>query len=217
MFFELKEYNQEYYRIYKKRRETPLAELPSFRWIKEALALKDGDRLLDAGCGEGGVLDFLCQDREVKATGVDCSAIAIEQAQVFSPQNHYCHADLTSLPFPDAAFEKIVCYNVIEHIRDQDLAMRELKRVLVPGGVIVLGTNIRDSICWWLYQKLIGEHTHTREFSIREFREFVGSHFDITDLEKSSGVFRIPAPFRWVFHYILKGDVLIRATGACET
>jgi SAM-dependent methyltransferase len=48
------------------------------------------------------------------------------------------HADICALPFRDAEFDAIICNHVLEHIPDDRLAMRELRRILRPGGVAVL-------------------------------------------------------------------------------
>jgi ubiquinone/menaquinone biosynthesis C-methylase UbiE len=211
MFYKLKKYDREYYKIYDKRRQVNWDTIPSFRWMKDMLQLSSNDRLLDVGCGDGGLLKYLCRNTKVKAVGVDISEEAVAISSQYSPSFDYCQADITQLPFPDNSFDKIVCFNVIEHIRDQNKAMAELKRVLSFNGVLVLGTPIRDSAGWWLYQQIIGDHTHTREFSIQEFLNFIEKNFKIGCWTKSSGVFRTPQAIRWIFHNYLKIDVLVKA------
>jgi SAM-dependent methyltransferase len=51
--------------------------------------------------------------------------------------------DLTAIDEPDASFDAIVCYHVLEHIADDGLAMRELRRVLKPGGWALLQSPLR--------------------------------------------------------------------------
>lgn len=217
MFFKLTNYDDEYYRIYHRRRRVGLESIPSFRWIKHQLALETDDILLDAGCGNGAMLDFLCHGTGVRGVGLDISQAAIDIAKKNVTAFEYSRGDLASLMFSDNSFDKIICFNVIEHIADQDWAIRELRRVLKPGGTLIMGTNIRDSFCWWLYQRIIEEHTHTREFSVPEFIDFVGQYFQVELWTKSSGVFRPPAVIRWVFHKILLGDILVRATQSYDT
>ncbi|OFZ70011.1 MAG: hypothetical protein A3K03_09750 [Bdellovibrionales bacterium RIFOXYD1_FULL_44_7] len=210
--FNLRQYNAQYYEIYTVRRNTDLNKIPSFRWIKRMLDLQPGERLLDAGSGDGNLLRFLSEGVDVEGVGVDSADPAISIAQSSYPTLKFIKADLRQLPFPAGHFDKVVCFNVIEHITEQETVMREFQRILKPGGKIILGTNIRDSICWWLYQKTIGEHTHVREFTAKEFVRFVSGFFELKSSAKTSGVFRFPRLFIWIFHYFLKGDILVLAT-----
>ena len=51
-------------------------------------------------------------------------------------------ADLTALPFEDAAFDLVLCSHVLEHVPDDRAALRELRRVLRPGGLAVIQTPV---------------------------------------------------------------------------
>jgi len=209
--FKLYGYNKDYYQIYQRLLKADLSKIPSFRQIKKWISVKPNELILDAGCGTGHQLNYYCGDATA-GIGVDFTEVAIRIARENFPKHQFLVQDLAGLEFEDEKFDKIVCFNTIEHIQDQDKAMKELKRVLKKDGVIVMGTNIRDSLQWRLYQMFIKEQTHTREFSVREFVDFVSQYFIIIETKVSSGVFRVPTPFRWIFHYILKGDILIKAT-----
>jgi len=208
--FNLCNYNQEYYKIYKPLFKTNLNKIPSFLRVKEWLDVRPNELILDAGCGTGHQLNYYCGDATT-GVGVDFSEVAIIIARENFTRHQFLLQDLTKLEFEDEKFDKIVCFNTIEHIQDQDKAMKELRRVLKKGGIIVMGTNIKDSLQWRLYQMFIGERTHTKEFSVRGFIGFVSRYFTILETKVSSGVFRIPFPIIWIFHYILKGDILVKA------
>lgn len=209
--FKLNRYDSEYYRIYDKAQGAPLARIPSFRLLRDLLDLKPGEVLLEAGCGAGHQMRFFLEDSGAQGLGIDFSPVALELAARRCPNLALSRQDLRSLGLRDASVDKIVCFNVIEHIDEQDRVMREFQRVLKPGGALVMGTNIRDSIAWKLYQAFIGEHTHIREFTVNEFREFASEYFEVLTCRKSSGVFRFGPPVDWIFHYFLLGDVIIRA------
>ena len=51
--------------------------------------------------------------------------------------------DITDIQYPDASFDVIVCYHVLEHVPDDRLAMREMRRVLKPGGWAILQSPLR--------------------------------------------------------------------------
>lgn len=72
------------------------------------------------------------QDRLRGAPGVDYTSFdkTSELADV--------HGDLTELPFPDASFDAILCLHVLDYVADDARAMRELRRVLAPGGFAVI-------------------------------------------------------------------------------
>ena len=214
--FKLDDYNEDYYRIYEKRRKIDFSSIPSFRKMKSMLALSDGEKLLDAGCGDGNLLEFFCRGTACKGYGIDASDAAVGLAKKQYPDLDLSRQDLLKIDYPDNYFDKAVCYNVIEHIYDQEKVLAELKRVVKPGGTLILGTIIKDSLCWKLYQLLIGEHTHVREFNVREFVDFVGTVLTIKENAVTSGVFRLPPPFVWFFHYILKGDIIVSATNNKE-
>lgn len=91
-------------------------------------------RILDLGCGTGGVLAHLGELGN--ALGVDPSPEAAG----------YCHERGLSvalgsgmdLPFPDETFDAVLALDVIEHVEDDVALLREARRVLRPGGVVVL-------------------------------------------------------------------------------
>lgn len=55
------------------------------------------------------------------------------------------HFDITKIPYPDASFDAIYCSHVLEHVPDDRKAMRELRRVLRPGGWALILVPVRDS------------------------------------------------------------------------
>lgn len=101
----------------------------------ERLAIPPGARILDAGCGSGRVLDELA--RFGRVSGVDLSSDAVAAA---SARGHarVSRAPIEELPFPDSSFHLVTCLDVIEHIRDDRRALRELFRVTRPGGHLVV-------------------------------------------------------------------------------
>ena len=207
--FSLKEYDEKYYRIYERAWRVDLDRIPSFNLLKKFLDPHPGERVLDAGCGTGHLLRHLINGSGAIGYGIDFSKAALKVATERYPMKRYMLMDTRDLAIQDKTFDKITCFNVIEHIAEQDRVMSEFKRILKKNGLLAIGTNIRDSIAWRLYQLFIGEHTHVREFSVEEFLAFLGRHFDVVTYRKSSGVFRFSPPISWIFHYIFLGDIIV--------
>jgi len=101
-------------------------------------------RVLDAGCGGGGMPLSLAEEaRDV--IGIDpCNRFGdagVRLARERGIRNlHFALADGMALPFPDRAFDLVLSHAVIEHVSDAGLYLRECARVLTPGGRVYLST-----------------------------------------------------------------------------
>lgn len=109
-----------------------------------AAGLAEGARVLDVGCGYGTFV-LACRQRGYDAAGVDTGAYEIEFARKRMaeeagelPGDTYRCAPAETLPYPDASFDAVTLWNVLEHVRDYRAVLREADRVLKPGGTLVL-------------------------------------------------------------------------------
>jgi ubiquinone/menaquinone biosynthesis C-methylase UbiE len=101
-----------------------------------------GRRILDAGCGSGSLAAAL-RERGAIMTGIDRSTglLALARARL-NPDVPLHAADLGApLPFPDAAFDDVVASLVLHYLRDWAATLRELRRVLRPGGRLIISTH----------------------------------------------------------------------------
>lgn len=102
-------------------------------------------RILDAACGNGRYSRFLLRhaDPDAVVTGFDLSPMMLRRARLRldNPRVSHAVADLTRLPYADGCFDAIVCGWVLEHLPDPRLGLRELARVLTPGGKLLLLTT----------------------------------------------------------------------------
>jgi ubiquinone/menaquinone biosynthesis C-methylase UbiE len=110
----------------------------------ELLAPRPGLRILDAGCGRGEVL-LACARRGAEVAGVDYSEAAVEiTRETLSefPGADVRVGDVTALPWPDDSFDRVQFSDVIEHLDPPQTipALRELHRVLRPGGYLLVHT-----------------------------------------------------------------------------
>lgn len=101
-----------------------------------------GRRILDAGCGAG-PLSMVLRDRGAIVTGIDISAGMLKLARRRLGDD-VClqRADLKSpLPFPDNAFDDVIAALVLHYLEDWTAPLAELRRVLTPGGRLIVSVN----------------------------------------------------------------------------
>jgi len=101
---------------------------------------KDGDNILDVGCGNGR-LSELFKDMKISYTGVDDSSELIRIAKSRYPESDFHITDPLNFEFTDHSFDKIYCLSVFHHIPSTELRvqyLKEIRRVLKPGGLLIL-------------------------------------------------------------------------------
>lgn len=120
----------------------------------ESLGLKPGDKILDVGCGSGIWLDRLRQQFGVDGVGVDISTNSLKDAVHASSKDiSFLGGDISYLPIQDNFFDVVYSLDVLEHVVEQDSCLREMVRVLKPGGRLLLWTlnqKQRYTWNWWL-------------------------------------------------------------------
>jgi SAM-dependent methyltransferase len=121
---------------------TRLAALAALR----SAAVPHGGVVADLGCASGHLLRQVASERpDVLPVGVDAEAAGLSAAQRAVPRAVLAHASVTELPFGDGTVHAVVALNLLEHVPDDLLALREIARVLTPGGraVLVVPANPR--------------------------------------------------------------------------
>src|SRR5262245_42074732 len=121
-------------------------ELQMGRWSRRLAPLfidfpgiKEGGHVLDVGCGTGSLAFALSQNRNVKSiSAIDFSPIYIEHAQQLTndPRIQFQVGDACALPFEDASFDHTTSLLVLAFIPEVDVAVREMRRVTRPGGIV---------------------------------------------------------------------------------
>jgi SAM-dependent methyltransferase len=101
------------------------------------LGVKAGVRFLDAGCGGGGACVLAAALRS-EDTGLDACDALLAIARERLPQCQFVHGDLEQLPFPSGHFHCALAANSVIFTDDIRQAMRELRRVLRPGGRLAI-------------------------------------------------------------------------------
>ena len=144
------------------------------------LAPKPGEKILDMGCGEGRHTAKASEFPGTLCVGSDRShedLVTANKKLTFHHQLISGHrgkwtlarSDIGQLPFRDNCFDGVICSEVMEHIPGADTALKELVRVLKPGGTLIV-TVPRfwpETLCW----KLSREYHHTPGGHIRIYRK----------------------------------------------
>ena len=121
------------------------------RAVLAFLDLRPTDRILDCGCGKGHLVTLIRRLYPCEIVAVDVDAAALRQAASgpATPPMSLVRASVSDLPFAAGSFSKIVCSEVLEHVADDRRALRELHRVLAPGGVLALTVPNRNYPFAW--------------------------------------------------------------------
>ena len=138
----------------------------------------DGMHVLDAGCGVGYGSAFLAQTAS-RVVGVDQSeeAVAYARRRYGRPNVEFAIGDLLALDRPDAAFDVVCAFETIEHLRDQEGFLAEMRRVLRPGGTFFVSTPRVGAT-----NEAPANPFHERELSADEFERLLHLRFDEVDV-----------------------------------
>ena len=100
--------------------------------------LLQAERVLDVGCGTGVITRELARRTRGQVIGLDLDAEVIAFAQQQGSQVHYKEGDALALPYPDGHFDIAACHFVLMWVADPLQAVREMARVVRPGGFVLL-------------------------------------------------------------------------------
>lgn len=163
--------------------------VPAFSgaWARDLVAragLKPGERILDAACGTGivarhavnvvGNAGYVC--------GLDLNEAMIEKGRQIGSETgiDWRLGDMADLPFEDGSFDGVLCQQGIQYFGDRNRALREIVRVLVPGGRFVFSVwrPIRYSPFYAVLQEILGRYVNP------EAAQILGSAYKLGDPEK---------------------------------
>lgn len=121
--------------------------------------------VIDLGCSTGYLLEDLSRAYpSVQVVGVDVVGAGLRKAHTHSPQAALLLADVCDLPVGDNSVDAAVSANMLEHVSDDEQALREIRRILRPGGlaawVVPFGKNLYD-----YYDRFLG---HERRYASGE-------------------------------------------------
>lgn len=112
--------------------------------------IDDDDVVIDLGCGTGLITQYLCG----LVTGVDINPWAVARARVHCPDKAFVVYDSEYIPFDDNSINVVVCSDVLEHLTDAAITVRQIHRILRPGGWLI--GEVPSQSALWHYRKLLG-------------------------------------------------------------
>lgn len=163
------------------------------QWVIDNVAARPGHRLLDVGSGTGA-------DYHPLLRGVDVVAMDLSLGMFAKARAKRVNADAQRLPFADAAFDRAMSNHMLYHVPDKILAMQEMKRVVRPGGRVVITANSRAS-----YARLWSLRDAAVEKLGLQPQSSVGYYFAIEDVDLVARVFPTVRIEHWRDAFIFPG------------
>lgn len=179
--------------------------------ILDFLDARDEDAILDVGCGAG---DILKKIKRGRLFGIDISSYILDIAKdkLKDKKASLVKGDVERLSeyFPPMKFNKIYCSEVIEHIRNPEKAIQEIKKIISKDGLAVISIPnegainflkkilIKLKIFDFFFQKIskkMDEEWHLHSFGLKLFKDIVENQFKIIKIKRVPFLF---LPLRYV-------------------
>jgi ubiquinone/menaquinone biosynthesis C-methylase UbiE len=171
---------------------------PPAHLVRFVAGLPPAEHTLDLGCGDGRLTRKL---RAGSVAAADVSRVALGRAEKRVPEAEIAVLKPDEpLPFVDSEFELVVCVETIEHVRDVQLFLSEIRRVLRPGGGLALTTPAHSRLD---ALRLLARgfesgfdplSPHLRFFTRRSLRKLLDAMgFDVTSVKRRNGTLFVRA------------------------
>ena len=165
------------------RRELSMMDSPARRWSQRLIEMRTflrllaragidlrGKAVLDAGCGNGYGLELIEHAlRPSRLVGFDLMPEQIERARVRGLAASVSVGDITAIAEPDASFDGVFVFGILHHVPQWRTGLRELARVLRPGGVLLV-EELHGGYIRWQDRVLGTDHPRDARFDWIEFR-----------------------------------------------
>jgi 2-polyprenyl-6-hydroxyphenyl methylase/3-demethylubiquinone-9 3-methyltransferase len=189
---------------YLTRKEADMAFKRRAWTIFEWLGVTEGKTILDCGCGRGYYLKMLRHLGNARLAGIDVERPYLRKARRNTadlPDITIANASIYELPFPDGTFDAVILSEVLEHVDREADSLAEVRRVLKPGGLVIVTVPHADYPFWWdpinkTLETLFGKHVrrgpltgiwarHVRLYTPERLRETVRTAGFVIEEERS--------------------------------
>jgi len=198
--------------------------------VREA-DLRPGERVLDAACGTGVVARLAAAqvgpDGEVAGLDVNPGMLAVAATVAQDPSIEWHEGSVEEMPLADDAFDAVLCQLSLQFVDDRPRALRDMRRVLAPGGRLTLNVPGPISPMFETLADALGRHVDPRAGG------FVRAVFDLDDEDEVLGLLRgagfqdvtvrahhyelpLPAPRDFLWQYIASTPLAGLVSGAAE-
>lgn len=140
-----------------------------------------GKKVLDIACGEGYGCKLLAQNSQ-SVIGIDINKNTIAHAKKkYQSENiEFLEGSMTQIPISgENVFDVITCFEALEHIKEQDKMLSEVKRLLTDNGIFLISTPNKEE---YSYRKNQKNPYHQKELTLNEFHELLQSFFPFVKL-----------------------------------
>jgi 2-polyprenyl-3-methyl-5-hydroxy-6-metoxy-1,4-benzoquinol methylase len=144
-------------------------------FAREGLALFSPESILDVGCGNG-IYGNVLRENRAKLFGIDMSPESVELCKS-GGYNHVIQCPAQRIEYGDEKFDMVFSSEVLEHVEDYEQMLKEIHRVLKPGGGLILTTTC---YCTSIYQFLYNRRGGMRELAVNLVR-YVEGFFSVKE------------------------------------
>lgn len=197
----------------------PAIASPVSTELLNTASLQEGEDVLDVACGTGVItrLAAAVVGASGSITGIDFAPDMLEVAAAINqpegPQIQWRKADAASLPLPDDSFDAVLCQMGLMFMEDKSAAIAEMRRVLKPGGRLIVNTPGRIQPPFREMERAIMDHINPElggfvraVFSMHDPGELSAllAGVGLVDVETGEyeAVFDLPAPAKFLWQYI---------------
>ncbi len=191
--------------------------------------LQPGERVLDVGCGTGVVARLAAERTGSTVTGLDLNPGMLEVARSTTPKEmsiEWCESNAEAMPLPDEAHDVVLCQMSLQFFPNKPAALREMRRVLAPGGRLILNVPGKIPRIFEIIDNALERHIGPQAavfvrmvFSLHDPDEVRGlisdAGFQDVTVQTLTKALRVPAPEEFLWQY-LRATPLAEAVGQMD-